>query len=132
MSGQSTGGDAVTATAPGRRPWANSVDAVLIIVFAAIGRASHGEQLDLHGIVLTAYPFIVGALLGWLVLRARGEDLRGGMGIWAFTLVGGLVIRGLTGQGVAVSFGIVAGAVLAVFLLGWRAIADRWAAARRS
>lgn len=107
------------------RPWANSVDALLILLFAVIGRSSHGEKLDLYGVVVTAYPFIVGALVGWLVVRRRGEHLRGGVVVWASTVVIGMVIRGVTGQGVAFSFVLVAGTVLAVFLLGWRWLLDR-------
>ncbi|MFD4430245.1 DUF3054 domain-containing protein, partial [Nocardia sp. NPDC058497] len=46
---------------------------------------------------------------------------RGGIVFWLGTLVGGLVLRAVSGQGVAVSFVIVAACVLALFLLGWRA-----------
>lgn len=120
---------AAKASADGRS-WANSVDAALILVFAVIGRSSHGEKLDLYGVIGTAYPFIVGALIGWLVVRRRGEYLRGGVVIWAFTVVIGMVIRAVTGQGVAVSFVVVASAVLAAFLLGWRWLLDRLDARR--
>jgi membrane protein implicated in regulation of membrane protease activity len=43
------------------------------------------------------------------------------------TLLGGMAVRALTGRGVAWSFVLVAGAVLALLLLGWR-----WLEARRT
>ena len=56
-----------------------------------------------------------------------------GAAVWAGTLVGGMLLRALTGGGVQVSFVIVAGVVLAVFLLGWRLVTrTRSASARRS
>ncbi|NUS44280.1 MAG: DUF3054 family protein, partial [Mycobacteriaceae bacterium] len=60
-------------------------------------------------------------------LAAGRERLRGtelvptGACVWLGTLAGGMALRALSGQGVAASFVIVAAAVLAVFLFGWRA-----------
>ena len=48
----------------GRWPAYLATDLVLVVVFAGIGRSSHGESLS--GIFVTAWPFLVGALLGWL------------------------------------------------------------------
>jgi hypothetical protein len=42
--------------------------------------------------------------------------------VWISTLAGGMLLRVVSGQGTAVSFVLVAGVVLAVFLLGWRAV----------
>ncbi|MGQ4598037.1 DUF3054 family protein [Nocardia sp. R6R-6] len=44
-----------------------------------------------------------------------------GVVVWVSTLVGGMLLRVVSGQGTAVSFVLVAGVVLALFLLGWRA-----------
>ncbi len=52
-----------------------------------------------------------------------------GLVVWAGTLVGGMLLRSVTGQGTAPSFIVVAGLVTGAFLLGWRAV--RAAAARR-
>ncbi|MGC5189115.1 DUF3054 domain-containing protein, partial [Escherichia coli] len=46
-----------------------------------------------------------------------------GLPVWAVTLVAGMLLRTLSGQGVAVAFVIVAGITLLLFLVGWRAIA---------
>ena len=105
------------------------LDIVLVIVFAAIGRATHdGDVLGpgASGLATTAWPFLVGLLLGWgvsLGWRRPTAPLRTGLPVWAVTLVAGMLFRTLSGQGVAVAFVIVAGITLLLFLVGWRAIA---------
>ncbi len=101
--------------------WA--IDLLLLLAFVAIGRASHGEGPA--GFFLTLLPFLVGLQSGWL-LRAGRDPIRivpSGLIVWASTLVLGMLLRALTGQGVALSFVIVTALVLAAFLLGWRALA---------
>ena len=103
---------------------AGLLDATLVLLFAAIGRLSHDESLA--GLGVTYWPFLGGLLFGWLLLRAwRHPQLlvRTGLGVWAVTVAGGLLLRVLSGQGVQLSFAIVTTVVLGVFLLGWRAIA---------
>ncbi|WP_024801603.1 DUF3054 domain-containing protein [Nocardia sp. BMG51109] len=112
-------------------------DALLVIVFCAIGRRSHDEAV-LAGLLRTVWPFGIGLLVGWLLaagIAARGEfaaairrfDRRplwpAGVVVWLSTLVVGMVLRVVSGQGTAVSFIVVAATVLALFLLGWRAVA---------
>lgn len=105
------------------------VDAALVVVFAAIGRATHdGDVLGPagSGLATTAWPFLVGLLLGWAVSmgwRRPLAPLRTGLPVWAVTLVIGMLLRALSGQGIAVAFIIVAGITLLLFLVGWRAIA---------
>ena len=43
--------------------------------------------------------------------------------LWAVTVVGGMLLRAVTGQGVVPAFVIVASIVLFLFLVGWRLIA---------
>lgn len=110
-----------------RRPWvAFLLDAVLVVVFAAVGRATHAEASGLGGIVGTATPFLLGMAGGWALVRWRGKawPLRVGPGItvWAATLLLGMALRWVAGTGIAASFVVVAGLVLAVFLVGWRAL----------
>lgn len=102
------------------------VDAVLVVAFAVIGRASHAEALTLGGIAETAWPFLAGLAIGWLVTLARRAPLapaRTGLGVWALTVAGGMLLRAASGQGVVLAFVIVASIVLLIFLVGWRAIA---------
>lgn len=61
---------------------------------------------------------------GWPV------EVSPGVTVWFATVVFGMVLRTVTGQGTAVSCVVVASAVLATFLLGWRALASY--AARRA
>ncbi len=108
---------------------AAALDVVLVVLFAALGRASHAEENPILGALGTAWPFLVGAAAGWGLVRWRSGDwpLRVGSGIpvWAGAFVIGMTLRVLTGDGTAPSFVLVAGIVLAVFVLGWRALAQR-------
>ena len=100
------------------------IDVFLVMVFAAIGRASHGE--DLSGLLVTAWPFLAGLALGWLVTlawRAPAAPVRTGLGVWAVTVAGGMLLRAATGQGTAVAFIVVATVTLLVLLVGWRTVA---------
>lgn len=105
------------------------VDVVLVIVFCAIGRRSHDEANALTGLLTTAWPFLGGLALGWIANEAlyRNKSLPAsvvpaGIVIWLCTLVGGMLLRVVSGQGTALSFILVAATVLGVFLLGWRAV----------
>jgi hypothetical protein len=115
-----------------RTPGRIALDVALVLVFAVVGRASHGEDLSALGVVATGWPFVVGCLmgsvLGCLVLRLGW--LREGLLVWAITVVVGMLLRGITGGGLAVGFLIVATIVLAVFLVGWRMVAWRMTVAR--
>ena len=102
-----------------------ALDAALVIVFAAIGRASHNEDLTLAGVAQTAWPFLIGLILGWLLTRAWQQPLgvrRAGLGVWAMTVIAGMLLRGVADQGVSVAFVVVASVVLLSFLVGWRVI----------
>ena len=100
-----------------------AVDVICILVFAIVGRSSHQETTDLLGVAHTAWPFLVGCLLGTLIGRTWRHPylLRSGVAVWLGTVIGGMTLRWLTGGGVQLSFVIVASCVLAVFLIGWRA-----------
>jgi hypothetical protein len=101
-------------------------DVVLVVVFVLIGRVSHKEGLDLGGIFVTLWPFLVGLVIGHIVTRGWRHPFRvfwNGIGIWIVTVAIGMLLRVASNQGIAESFVIVTAAVLGVFLLGWRAIA---------
>lgn len=98
------------------------LDIVLLIGFAALGRASHDSDI-FGGLWLTAWPFLVGLGIGWLVTlawRAPLAPVRTGLGVWAATLIGGMLLRAASGQGTALPFIIVAALTLLVLLVGWR------------
>lgn len=102
------------------------VDAVLVLIFAVIGRASHGE--DPIGFLLTAWPFLVALVIGHALaalvpMRPRRPwSLGWGVIAWVVTVAGGMLLRIATGDTAETPFIIVASIVLAVFLLGWRLI----------
>lgn len=103
-----------------------AVDIVCVVVFCALGRRSHAEGLTLAGIAETAWPFLSGTLLGWVISRgwrAPTALAPTGVIVWLATVVVGMLLRKASSQGVAVSFIIVASVVTALLLLGWRAIA---------
>ena len=43
-------------------------DVVCVIVFCTIGRRSHAEGLTVAGIAQTAWPFLAGTGVGWLLI----------------------------------------------------------------
>jgi Protein of unknown function (DUF3054) len=100
-----------------------AVDVICILVFAILGRSSHQETTDLLGVAQTAWPFLAGWVMGTLIGRTwrHPVSLKSGVAVWLGTVVGGMVLRALTGAGVQLSFIIVASCVLALFLIGWRA-----------
>ena len=101
-------------------------DIVCVVVFCALGRRSHAEGLTLTGIAETAWPFLSGTALGWVISRgwrAPTAVVPTGVIVWVATVVAGMLLRKASSQGVAVSFIIVASVVTAVLLLGWRGVA---------
>ncbi len=109
-----------------RTPLAAGLDTALVVLFVAVGRREHERDSAIAGLVDTAAPFVIALALTWLVLRVWRSPvaLRTGVGVWAGTLVGGMVLRNLVfGDGTATSFVVVAAAFLAASLIGWRLIA---------
>lgn len=102
-----------------------AADVVCVLVFCTIGRRSHAEGVTLTGVAETAWPFLTGTAVGWLVSRGwrRPTALTPtGVIVWIATVAVGMLLRKVSGQGVAISFVVVASAVTAALLLGWRAI----------
>ena len=116
------------STAPWwRRPAVALVlDVLLVLVFAGVGRASHDEAGPVLGALVTAWPFLVGTAVGWLVVRAVRRvwpiDVPPGVTVWFATVLVGMLLRQAIGSGTAASLVVVASVVLALFLLGWRAV----------
>lgn len=102
-----------------------ALDAALTLIFVMIGRDTHAEALDAWGVLETWWPFLIGLAVGWMLTRAWRRPhglLWQGVGIWASTVVVGMLIRWMAGQGTALPFVIVATVTLALMLLGWRLI----------
>ncbi len=104
-----------------------SIDAVSVLTFVIIGRASHHEGGGLAGLASTAWPFLAGLAAGELATRCWRQPAAlwpTGTGVWLGTVAFGMILRVLGGQGTAVAFIAVALAFLGLFLLGWRGIAS--------
>jgi peptidoglycan/LPS O-acetylase OafA/YrhL len=99
---------------------------VCVIVFCIIGRRSHAEGLTVAGIAQTAWPFLAGTGVGWLLIggwRRPFTVIPTGVVVWVCTVAAGMVLRKATSAGVSTSFVVVASLSTAVLLLGWRAAA---------
>ena len=114
------------------------LDLLVVVLFAAVGRRSHAEATALSGLFHTAWPFVVGGAIGWLAAFALYRNkfdafllVPTGIVVWVMTVVVGMALRALSGQGTAFSFIIVATVVTAVLLLGWRALARLVPSVRR-
>jgi peptidoglycan/LPS O-acetylase OafA/YrhL len=103
------------------------VDTACVLLFCAVGRRSHDEGLNVAGIATTAWPFLGGTALGWVLSRAWRRPSAvypTGVVVWLSTVAVGMLLRKVTSAGVAGSFVVVAATVTALLLLGWRAIAQ--------
>ncbi|MCD2189550.1 DUF3054 domain-containing protein [Actinomycetospora soli] len=100
------------------------IDLLAVLVFAAIGRRSHDESGALLGVVTTAAPFLLGAVVGALVARSWRDPLswRSGIAVWLGAVVVGLTLRAILFDRLPLSFALVATISLAVLVLGWRAV----------
>jgi hypothetical protein len=105
-------------------PIAVAADAVAVLLFTVIGRANHHESTGVQGVWHTAWPFLLGAVLGLALTaysRMRPTAIPAGVRVWVWTVVVGLVVRSANGDGTAPAFVVVAAIVLGAFLVGWRA-----------
>lgn len=104
---------------------AGALDAGCIVVFVAIGRASHADGETISGMVSTSWPFLAGAGAGWVLGRAwrrPGELAPTGLIVWVTCVAVGMMARVVSGQGAAFAFVLVALAFLGMEFLGWRCI----------
>jgi hypothetical protein len=101
-------------------------DLVLVVLFTVIGHYTHHHSLVPLEVVHTAWPFAAALAAAWLLTAAWRQPtapLAVGTGVWAVTVLGGLLIRFFIGETNAGSFMVVAASMNFVTLVGWRAIA---------
>lgn len=107
-------------------PLALLADTVCVLVFVVVGRTDHGTGTAVGAVLSTAWPFLAGAVLGWAASRAWRAPAAlwpTGVLVWAITVVGGMAVRRIVGEGTPLSFVVVTSLFLAAAMLGWRAIA---------
>ena len=100
-----------------------AADAVGVLIFVAIGRRNHAEGVTLAGIAETAWPFLAGLAVGWVIFRAWRAPTAvwpTGVGVWLSTAAIGIGLRAATGTGIALIFIAVATAFTGALLVGWR------------
>ncbi|WP_251984543.1 DUF3054 domain-containing protein, partial [Mycobacterium tuberculosis] len=49
-----------------------AADVVAVLVFCAVGRRSHAEGLSVTGLAATAWPFLTGTGIGWVLAPGWG------------------------------------------------------------
>jgi hypothetical protein len=106
-----------------QRPTWLALDVIAVLVFCALGRRSHAEGVTVTGVAVTAWPFLSGTVLGWLLSRGWRRPtaiLPTGAIVWVSTVAVGMLLRKASSAGVAASFVAVAATVTAVLLIGWR------------
>lgn len=116
-----------SATRPLPIAVAGALDLLALLVFAAAGKSSHDEHGGLVEVLVIAWPFAVGAAVGWAAHQAvrRTPPISPTAGLWvvaAAVLIGHL-LRLVTGRGSAAPFVVVSLVVLTLLLVGWRSVA---------
>ena len=109
---------------------AAAIDLAIIVAFVVAGRDEHNSAADGTSFAQVAAPFVVAAVLGWVVVGIQRADPitpSAGAQIWAVTLVTGMVLRRVfTDGGTAIAFAGVASGFLGLGLIGWRAVWRAW------
>ena len=127
-------------TVPSAVVLAAAADGVTVLLFATVGRSSHAEGVTATGVLTTAWPFLAGTALGWLVVRlwrgawpvpagasTRHTALDSAV-VAVVAVVAGMLLRRVTGAGTDPAFVVVATLVLGALLVGWRLL---WSVLRR-
>lgn len=106
-------------------------DAIALLAFAAIGRASHGESLGAGDLFATALPFMIGWFGAGYFVSAYNNSARGKNGAnqslepafktWALGIPAGIALR-TVGKGYLPPKAFVVATVLTtlVLMVGWR------------
>jgi peptidoglycan/LPS O-acetylase OafA/YrhL len=101
------------------------IDFIFVLIFVTIGRHTHKDGNPLTGTFTTLWPFAVGLLVGWVVVsrtRRVATARSSGLILALSAVVVGMVLRVISGQGIALTFVIVASAFLSFCLVGWRVL----------
>lgn len=103
------------------------VDLILVLVFALLGMWSHHGGWDLLAYIRIASPFVLayaGAAIWTGIWHTAHLFWPQGVYVWLITVLGGIGLRYLFGDGIAVPFQLVTAGTLALFLLGRRMVSN--------
>ena len=99
------------------------IDLFFLLLFVGIGRSTHHDGRTIAGFANTLWPFATGLIAGWVFSRRSHRNPLSpvsGLLIVLITVVLGMALRVVSGQGTAISFTVVAFIFLSIFLVGWR------------
>ncbi|WP_081640054.1 DUF3054 domain-containing protein [Actinomadura flavalba] len=100
-------------------------DLVFLVCFVVVGRSTHEGVGSVFSVLGTLWPFLVGLVVGWVVLRVWRDPLGVwpvGVGVWGVVVFLGLGLRWFSGEGVAFAFVVVASLFTFLTLVGWRGV----------
>ncbi len=101
-------------------------DLACVLALAIGGKSSHDASESDWVVLAIVWPYAVAAGLAHAWLASRGRQTRQvwpeGAIVLALTYVLGMVLRVISGRGVAPGFLIVAAIFLAATMLGWRVV----------
>lgn len=116
--------NSTASTANAMYPVAIATDAILVLLFAALGALSHYGKVDLFLLFQIAWPFLAGLVLAHMTLRYWKVDFAKvfphALFLTAITVSSAMLIRTFLATGTATAFIVVAFAVNTIFLVGWR------------
>jgi hypothetical protein len=126
-----SGCDARQVTSTDPRPtlrwwWPLVADLACVLALAVGGKSSHEAGASDWVVLVIVWPFALAVGLAHAGLASRGRPTRRtwpeGVVVLAVTYVLGMVLRALSGRGLAPGFLVVAGIFLALTMLGWRGV----------
>jgi FtsH-binding integral membrane protein len=101
-------------------------DLVCVLVFAIAGKTSHEASTSDWVVLAIVWPYALSVVLAHAGLLLRGRPTRRiwpeGVVVLSVTYVLGMVLRVVSGRGIAGGFLVVAVVFLALTMLGWRTI----------
>jgi hypothetical protein len=103
-------------------------DVIIVLLFVGIGRSVHDHGVNLAGLLSTAWPFVSGLAVGWLIVikqQHSGVSLFDGVTICLVTVLLGMILRVVAGQGTAFAFVLVALGFLGALMLAWRIVVGK-------
>jgi len=98
-------------------------DLAAVFLFVGIGLSVHTHGLSLTEGTSTAWPFVSGLAVGWFVLgiwKMSPKSTTSGVTVSLLTVVVGMTLRLVSGQGIAFAFVLVALSFLGATMVGWR------------
>jgi hypothetical protein len=106
--------------------WPVAADLLCVLALAFGGRNTHEAGESAWVVLVIAWPFALAAVLAHLVLASRERAAHRiwpeGAAVLVVTYGLGMLVRALSGRGLAPGFLVVAAIFLTATMLGWRVV----------